>query len=152
MIDAALLLPKILEQAGASHEMAEAAAIIAWKRVAGDGLSNHAKPLRLRGRTLFVEVADEAWKRQLQRMTMELESRINKLLRREIVTGIQFRINPAIGKQRVHSSKVRVVQSCPDNVRSSAGEIEDAELRERFIRAATNCIDRREAVIRSPQS
>jgi predicted nucleic acid-binding Zn ribbon protein len=145
MIDAVLLLPKILEQAGASQEMAEAAAVIAWKRVAGDGLAGHANPLNLRGGTLIVEVADDVWRRQLQRMSIELISRINKLLRREIVNEIQFRINPAIGKRRPLSTKSRVGQSLPDNVSSSAIEIEDAELRQRFIRAATNCIDRREA-------
>ena len=58
MIDAVLLLPKILERAGNNREMRETAAKIAWKRVAGEGLFPHALPLRLHEKTLIVAVAD----------------------------------------------------------------------------------------------
>lgn len=146
MIDAALLLPKILERAGNNRELAEAAAIIAWKRVAGEGLARHAKPTVLRDTTLTVEVADEVWKRQLQRMSAELISRMNRLLKRELVKAIDFRVNLALGKPNTRGAEqTRTCQSLPAEIISSAAEIEDPELRDRFMRAVTNCIDRREA-------
>lgn len=146
MIDAALLLPKLLERAGANREMAEAAALIAWKRVAGEGLANHAAPLSLRSETLVVEVADDVWKKQLERMSRELTSRINKLLRREVVKAIEFRVNAKLLKRHSPSSQsAESIKSLPESVISSAAAIDDPELRERFMRAATNCIDRREA-------
>jgi hypothetical protein len=144
MIDAALLLPKILERAGSNRELSEAAAIIAWKRVAGEGLVRHTKPTMLRHMTLTVEVADEVWKKQLQRMSLELISRVNKLMKRELVTAIDFRINPALGRPKTASRK-DYYEPLPDNVISAAAQIDDPELRERFMRAASNCIDRREA-------
>ena len=151
MIDAALLLPKLLERAGNNRELSEAAAIIAWKRVAGEGLARHAKPAKLRDTTLTVEVADDVWKKQLQRMSAELLSRLNKLLKRELVTAIDFRVNPALAKHSMRASEpMRNRQSLPAGIISAAVEIEDPELRERFIRAATNCIDRREAVSSQP--
>jgi hypothetical protein len=146
MIDAALLLPKILERAGNNRELSEAAAIIAWKRVAGEGLARHAKPTGLRDTTLTVEVADEVWKKQLHRMSAELLSRLNKLLKREVVKTIDFRVNPALAKRSTRGSdQIRNRASLPTNIISSADGIQDPELRERFIRAAANCIDRRDA-------
>lgn len=148
MIDAALLFPKLLERAGENPELAEAAALTGWKRVAGEGLVHHATPISLRDQTLMVAVADDAWKKQLERMSRELTSRINKLLRREVVTKIEFRVNPRAMKTKSGGASIatnKIVQP-PANVVASAAEIEDTELRERFIRAAANCIDRREAV------
>jgi hypothetical protein len=149
MIDAALLLPKILERAGNNRDLSEAAAIIAWKRVAGEGLARHAKPTILRDTTLTVEVADEVWKKQLQRMSAELTSRINKLLRQEVVTAIEFRINARAMNSRPGAASLSPPHP-PSNVMASAAEIEDPELRERFIRAAANCISRREAAASRP--
>jgi hypothetical protein len=146
MIDAALLLPKILERARNNRELSQAAAIIAWKRVAGEGLARHTKPTMLRHTTLTVEVADEVWKKQLLRMSPELISRMNKLMKRELVAAIDFRINPALGRPTANASRKDGHKSLPDTVISSAAGIDDPELRERFMRAAANCIDRREVV------
>ena len=151
MIDTALLLPKILERAGNNREFSEAAAIIAWKRVAGEGLSRHAKPTMLRDAMLTVEVADDVWKKQLQQMSAELISRLNKLLKREVVKAIDFRVNPALSKTSTGAARQHLPEPLPDKIISSAAGIEDPGLREQFMRAATNCIDRREAV-RNSQS
>jgi len=147
MIDAALLFPKLLERAGDNAELAEAAAKTAWKRIAGEGLANQATPLKLRDKTLTVVVTDDVWKKQLERMSNEFTSRINKLLRREIVSTIEFRVDPRAAKSKsiARSTATDKIVPAPANVVASAAEIEDADLRERFIRAATNCIDRREA-------
>ena len=150
MIDAALLLPKMLERAGNNREFSEAAAIIAWKRVTGDGLAPHTKPISLRNATITVEVADEVWKKQLQRMSVELISRMNKLLRHELVKAIDFRVNPGLDNRSAKGKRKQNPQSLPAHIISSAAGIEDRELRERFMRAATNCIERREAVSSQP--
>jgi hypothetical protein len=146
MIDAALLLPKMLERAGNNRELSQAAAIIAWKRIAGEGLARHARPTRLHETRLTVEVADDVWKKQLQRMSSELISRVNKLMKRELVTAIDFRINSAICPAMDSSSRKNDQAQLPDNVISSAAAIDDPELRHRFMRAAANCINRRELV------
>src|SRR6185369_8413113 len=61
-------LPAVLRASGNAEEVAQAAAISAWKHAAGDGLKNHAVPLRLEDRTLIVAVADRIWQRQLHAM------------------------------------------------------------------------------------
>ncbi|HEY5075388.1 MAG TPA: DUF721 domain-containing protein [Pyrinomonadaceae bacterium] len=151
MIDVARLLPKLLNATGANPEMAEIAAKLAWSRAAGDGLRRHAIPFRLFRKTLVVSVADVIWQKQLQSMSTELISRINRLLGRDVVEMIEFRIDPATVEQvRARSdSRQRPEDKArgpiPDELISAASEIADQDLRERFIRAAENCIARREA-------
>lgn len=149
MIDAALLLPKVLAQTGDDPAMREVAAKTAWSRAAGPGLRRHAVPFRLHGKTLVVSVADVIWQKQLHAMSAELIFRINKLLRRALVETIEFRIDPAAlssTKEKVATGhKAKRKRPLPPSLVSAAAEIVDGELRERFIRAAENCIARRDA-------
>ncbi|HEY6046882.1 MAG TPA: DUF721 domain-containing protein [Pyrinomonadaceae bacterium] len=149
MIDAALLLPKILAQTGDQAEMKEVAAKIAWTRAAGPGLRRHATPFRLYRKTLVVSVADAIWQKQLHAMSSELIFRINKLLRRELVESIEFRIDPAAlsnqGSLNRSEPAEKSSQPLPAELVSAADGIADPELRERFKRAAANCIERRES-------
>jgi hypothetical protein len=146
MIDAALLLPKILAQTGDDAEMKEVAAKIAWSRAAGQGLQPHAVPFRLHRKTLVVSVADAIWQKQLHAMSSELIFRINKLLKREVVESIEFRIDPAaLSNHPQRESGPKVSEPLPHELSDAAAEISDPELRERFMRAAANCIARRES-------
>lgn len=156
MIDVALLLPKILAGAGENADLSEVAAKIAWRRVSGEGLRDHAVPSRLQEKTLVVSVADAVWQKQLKPMSAELIFRINKLLQRNVVKRIEFRIDPrALGRGTAKRFSTRVREPLPSTVLSSAAEIQDSELRERFMRAAENCISRRDSinsVVRDPRS
>lgn len=160
MVDAVLLLPKILAGAGPNAELSEIAAKIAWRRVSGEGLRDHAIPTRLLEKTLLVSVADAVWQKQLQSMSAELIFRINKLLRRNVIERIEFRIDERALKHLVERrrSALRVFEPLPNTILSSAAAIADPELRERFMRAASNCIKRRQhleagkSTIRIPQS
>ena len=151
MIDLARLLPKLLKAAGTNPEMAEIAARIAWTRAAGEGLRPHAVPFRLYRRTLIVAVADAIWQKQLQTMAAELVFRINQLLGDSVVDFIEFRIDPAtVAKVRAQTWPTHNASSAPRtpvpvNVLSAASDIADSDLRQRFVRAAENCINRREA-------
>jgi hypothetical protein len=150
MIDVARILPKLLNAAGANPEMVEVAAKLAWTRAAGEGLRRHAIPFRLYRTTLVVSVADAIWQKQMQSMGDELIARINRLLGRDIVEVIEFRIDPiTVERVRADSQTDRAQdkprEPVPEELISAAGEIEDPDLRDRFIRAAENCIARREA-------
>lgn len=152
MIDLARLLPRLLKATGTNPQMAEIAARIAWTRAAGEGLRPHAVPFRLYRRTLVVAVADAIWQKQLQTMVAELVFRINQLLGRSVVDFIEFRIDPAtVAKVRAQTWATHNVSSSerrtpiPADVLSAAARIADPDLRQRFVRAAENCINRREA-------
>lgn len=151
------LLPSIVRAAGDADEVAEAAAMIAWRRVAGEGLRSHAVPFRLYRRTLTVAVADRTWQRQLEPMSGQLLFRLNSLLGQALVTYIEFRIDPeTVRKHREQEppqmtlidradSAERALQCAGDALGSAAAAtIRDESLRNRFLLAAGSCIERRE--------
>jgi len=144
------LLPRLLNSTGTNPEMTEIAAKIAWTRAAGAGLRPNAIPFRLYQKTLIVSVADAIWQKQMQTMSAELLFRINLLLGRDGVDFIEFRIDPAtIDSARAmkfpakESSRAEA-RPLPAKLVSAASNIADKELRERFMKAAENCIARRE--------
>ena len=150
MIDLSGLLPKLLNATESKPELAETVAKLAWTRAAGDGLRNHAVPFRLYRRTLIVSVADAIWQKQLRQMSPEFIYRINKLLGRCVVDDIEFRIDPAAvdwvrsripAPRQSHNERRAPIPE----LMSAANSIADPDLRESFIRAAENCIERRES-------
>ncbi len=90
------VLPSILRAAGDSPEVAEAAAIAAWKHAAGDGLKGRAVAVKLENRTLTVLVADAIWQKQLHSMRGQLLFRVNTLLGQPLVGTIDFVIDPSV--------------------------------------------------------
>ena len=145
MIDLTRILPKLLR---ANPEMAVK---LAWARAAGTGLARQAVPFRLDGGRFIVSVADAIWQKQLQSMSAELIFRLNNLLGRRTVDELVFRISPsavseAQTRAAVPSAKVAPAPA-PTELLFAAGSITDQDLRARFIRAAQNCIARRDSLI-----
>ena len=87
-------LPGVLRASGNAPEVQEAAAIAAWKHVAGEGLRDRAVALNLEDRTLRVAVADMIWQKQLHSMRGQMLFRMNSLLGQPIVGAIEFVIDP----------------------------------------------------------
>lgn len=155
MDDLIRVLPSIVRAAGEAEEVTEAAAMVAWRRVAGEGLRPHAVPFRLYRKTLIVSVADRTWQKQLEAMSGQLLFRLNSLLGQAIITFIEFRIDPqTVKKHRALLDKAaqhRLVHE-ENALRCTSGElsttaahsIRDESLRRRFLLAAGSCIERRE--------
>jgi predicted nucleic acid-binding Zn ribbon protein len=141
-------LPKILQAAGDSPEVAEAACIAAWKHAAGDGLRDHAVPLRLSRKTLVIGVADTTWQKQLQFLSSQLLFRLNSILGRPLVTFVDFRVDPkAVARARGPQYANRTSRELdPATVSvellTAAAEIKDQKLRRVFLGAALSCINR----------
>lgn len=87
-------LPAVLRASGNAPEVAEAAAIAAWKHCAGEGLKHRAVPFALQDRTLRVAVADPIWQKQLTAMRGQMVYKINTLLGQPVVGSIEFIIDP----------------------------------------------------------
>jgi predicted nucleic acid-binding Zn ribbon protein len=87
-------LPAVLRASGNAPEVAEAAALAAWKHAAGEHLKDHALPLSLQDRILRVAVRDAIWQKQLHSMRGQMLFRVNSLLGQPIVGAIEFIIDP----------------------------------------------------------
>jgi len=135
----------------------EAAAFVAWRRVAGEGLRPQAVPFRLYRKTLIVAVPDITWQKQLEAMSGQLLFGLNSLLGQAVVTYIEFRIDPktvrasrAVEQQAQKTpnpieQERRALKSISGEISIAADAIHDDDLRRRFLLAAGSCIDRRES-------
>jgi hypothetical protein len=145
-------LPKIIRAAGNAPEVVEAAAMAAWKRVAGEGLRWNAVPFRLYLKTLIIAVPDAGWQKQLESMSGQLLFRLNSVLGQAVVTYIEFRIDPktveterkALGRKKIERAarEKRALKAVSGGVQAAANEIRDEALRERFLIAAGSCLSR----------
>ena len=132
-------LPGVLRAAGDSTEVAEAAAIAAWKHAAGDGLKEHAVPLKLENRTLTIAVADAIWQKQLHSMRGQLLFRVNSILGKPLVGALDFVVDAKIAKAHVERPAQREELSdseVPLELWSAASAIQDKELRRKFLKTA----------------
>jgi predicted nucleic acid-binding Zn ribbon protein len=154
MDDLIRTLPKLLRAAGEMEEVAEAVAMVAWRRVAGSALRGQAVPFRLYRKTLIVAVADTTWQRQLEAMSGQLLFRLNSLLGQAVVTFIEFRVDLlTVQKERAALAEAaqdrdeqerRALGKASGDLLAAASAIQDQDLRRRFLLAAGSCIDRRE--------
>jgi hypothetical protein len=132
-------LPGVLRASGNAEEVAEAAAIAAWKHTAGDGLREHAVPLKFANRRLTVAVADAIWQKQLMSMQGQLLFRVNSILGQSLVGALEFVIDAKRAKPRVESPKETeqpLDNEVPLELWSAANAIHDKELRKRFLKTA----------------
>ena len=139
-------LPTILRAAGDSEEVAEAAAIAAWKHAAGDGLKARAVPVKLENRTLTVSVADAIWQKQLNSMRGQLLFRVNTMLGQPIVSAIDFVIDPALATAQAEQEAADdepLDNEVPLELWSAANAIHDKGLRKSFLKTATLSLKRR---------
>ena len=139
-------LPQVLRASGNSAEVAEAAAIAAWKHAAGDGLKEHAVALKLENRTLTVAVADPSWQKQLNAMRGQLLYRVNTILGQPLVSAFNFVIDRERVKPRVeqpkHDEELRD-NEVPLELWSAANTIHDKELRKHFVKTALLSLKRK---------
>jgi hypothetical protein len=147
-------LPKLLRAAGEAEEVCEAAAMVAWRRVAGEGLRGQAVPFRLYRKTLIVAVADTTWQKQLEAVSGQLLFRLNSLLGQAVVTFIEFRVDQrtvqaeraaqALKETDREAQERRALLKADGQLSQAADAIHDEQLRRRFLVAAGSCIERQE--------
>ncbi|HZI18110.1 MAG TPA: DUF721 domain-containing protein [Pyrinomonadaceae bacterium] len=151
MDDLIQALPKLLRAAGESEEVTEAAAFVAWRRVAGEALRTCAVPFRLYRKTLVVAVPDTTWRKQLEAVSGQLIFRLNSVVGQALVTYIEFRVDPeTVGRERERAGNVaRDALAREEGALRRAAEIEgaaaairDEALRRRFLVAAGSCLIR----------
>jgi hypothetical protein len=153
MEDLMRALPRLLRAAGETQEVLEAAAMVAWRRVAGEALREQTVPFRLYRKTLIISVTDQTWQKQLEKMSGQLLFRLNSLLGQAVVTYIEFRIDPKTvraARSARHSAadrqdqERRALELASGELSAAACAIQDEDLRRRFLLAAGTCLDRNE--------
>ncbi|HEY5884285.1 MAG TPA: DUF721 domain-containing protein [Pyrinomonadaceae bacterium] len=138
------VLPAVIDAAGASEDVLEAAAVGAWKHAVGETLSARAQAEALRDNVLVVAVEDRVWQKQLEQMRDQFLFRLNKVLGRRAVKEVGFRIAPEKFSQKKPLDSVPPKRAIPIELISAAANIEDPGLRKAFLGAAVSCVNRLE--------
>ena len=146
-------LPKLLRAAGEAEEVVEAAAFVAWRRVAGEALRGCAVPFRLYRKTLVVAVPDTTWRKQLEAVSGQLIFRLNSLLGQALVTYIEYRVDrETVQRERERTRHAREATAEDEEqairgagqLRAAASAIRDEDLRRRFLIAAGSYMNAQE--------
>lgn len=151
MLDLFRTLPDIVKNIDGAEALREAFVLAAWRRIAGDGLAEHAVPVRLEKSTLVVAVANLMWQRQLKELAGQMLFKLNAALGSPTVNFVEFVIDEAaVMRARRESGEAdesglrrEAENSISPELMQSAESIEDEELRKQFLLAAGNCLVRR---------
>jgi hypothetical protein len=109
----------------------------AWEHIVGGPLALRTRPISVIGNRLVIEVPDVAWRRQLVRFEGAFVDRIRHLLGDDAITGLDWKVNPAVGiADAVEPQRKPPQRELDPSVREAASGILDEELRELFLRQA----------------
>ncbi len=146
-------LPKLLREFEDTEEVREAVVFAAWRRIAGESLSEHTVPFRLFNKHLIVAVADKMWKRHLETLSGQMIFKLNSALGQAIVTFIEFRVDEEtlVAERSQHRVKQMTdeeqreiaLEEVTPKLRHAADAIKDDNLRYQFLLAAGSCLARK---------
>jgi hypothetical protein len=146
-------LPALLKQLDDNESVRQAVVFAAWRRIAGEGLREHAVPLRLYQKHLIVAVASEMWKKHLEHLSGQMIFKLNSALEQPLVTFIEFRVDEETVRQerlknpksQLNQEKLREIalEEVTPQMRRAADAIKDENLRYQFLLAAGSCLARK---------
>lgn len=138
-------LPELLERID-EPEMRQAVAIAIWPSAVGEQLKEHSRPFELNDRVLSVAVPDIRWKREFEHHAAQIVYKLNAAAGRSIIGRIECVVDANAFKNSREEA-----QELPEKTSSSAidpkilqaaANISDTELRNNFVAAAANCMNR----------
>ena len=113
----------------------------AWEHIVGKLLVKHTRPISVVAGHLVVEVPNVGWRVQLVRYEGALVDRIKHLLGDDSITGIDWKLNPALASTDLPAAeappRIPPQREADPAIREAADSIADPELRELFLRQAT---------------
>lgn len=138
---------KNIIKAASDPEMRAAFAPAAWRRAAGEELARHTAFVSLENSRMTVAVADAMWKKQLDKMAARFVYLCAEELGKGSVKFIEFIVAPEQIASRTMSAyspraDTAAAEVTPD-LKNAAANISNKKLREAFIGAAANSLDRK---------
>lgn len=71
------LLPRVFEELGLEGKLEERRLRQEWHRIVGEAIAGRSRPVKVRGTTLIVEVANNVWMNEIQFHRSEMVRKIN---------------------------------------------------------------------------
>jgi predicted nucleic acid-binding Zn ribbon protein len=71
-----------------------------WHELVGESIAAHARPAKLSGETLVIDVDEPIWRTQLSFLERELVARLEAVVGGGVVARVEVRVRPPRGRQR----------------------------------------------------
>jgi predicted nucleic acid-binding Zn ribbon protein len=85
------ILKKVLKECNLPAHNVDAYKVFhLWEEIVGEGLANHATPVRIDDRILYVEVDDPVWLTQVRYMKLDILAKISVRIKKGIFKDIRF--------------------------------------------------------------
>lgn len=130
--------------------------ILAWDRLAGEGIAKHTTGAHLRDGVLVVYVDNNTWATQYTAMAEQYRTSVNKELGEELVSSLRFTVSRKVADEHklqraeadleefYREDDVPPIPLTPlerAQIESSVAEIPDVELREAVLRATVKDLE-----------
>lgn len=139
-------IPGMLEAIKGSEEVRNAFVVAAWNRLAGTQITERTEAVGLDGKRLVIAVETKTWQRNLKDLSGQLIFDLNRMLGKNVVDFIEFRVDPSAIKRTqvkdLHEVNFDRIDQLPGEITRSAGVIRDENLRKTVLAAAANCLSR----------
>lgn len=130
----ASLLPRITNEQGWQQQLDSHRLFLIWDTLVDPATSAHARPLKIVGNVLWLEVANSAWMQQLQFEKIRLLDTLNATLRLSRLADIRFTL--ADSSKPKGPDKPRVSFTQPDAAEREAFREQVATVENETIRDA----------------
>ena len=137
--------PRLLQRFEENDEVLSSFVFAAWRRAAGEALSERAVPVAFSRKRLLLTVENETWRHHLEALSGQMIRKLNEALGHGIVTFIEFRVDRSNRDRKPPSSHQTNAGGSPIVTAELAGRVElekaaatitDDDMRSRFVEAA----------------
>ena len=130
------LLSRITSVQGWRQQLDTHSLFLHWDKLVDQTISTHARPLKIVGNVLWLEIANSAWMQQLQFEKIQLLEIINKSLRLSRLEDIRFTLSNNNKTEDRHKPTVHFIQPSPaaqNSFQQQIAGIEDEKIREALM-------------------
>ncbi len=84
------IIGRVLKQCRLTDDLDAYRAFNVWEDVVGSKIALHAKPARIKGKTLFIEVDDPLWLAQIKYMKRDIIGKLEVQIKEGVFQDIKF--------------------------------------------------------------
>jgi predicted nucleic acid-binding Zn ribbon protein len=84
------ILAEVVRDLGLTKKLTEQRAVVEWSDIAGRGIAEHSRAIRVEGKKLFVEVESSVWAQELSLMKRRILGEIDTRIGKDVIENVHF--------------------------------------------------------------
>ncbi|HOV89863.1 MAG TPA: DUF721 domain-containing protein [Syntrophorhabdaceae bacterium] len=90
LISVGSIIGKVLKKCKLPDDLDAYKAFSLWENIVGDKIAMHAKPAKIKGRILYIEVDDPLWLAQMKYMKLDILEKLERQIKDGVFQDIKF--------------------------------------------------------------